>query len=99
MNTMSKVLIGALSGLAAGVAIGMLTAPEKGKDTREKLARQADKLRMKFNRLRKKDFTDLDELEDIFAHDIEGLKEDVREKVLKLINARKNNKAAVPSMS
>ena len=99
MNTMSKVLIGALSGLAAGVAIGMLTAPEKGKDTRAKLAKQADKLKMKFNRLRRRDSAELDELEDIFAHDIEGLKEDVREKVLKLINARKNNKVPVPSMS
>lgn len=99
MNTTTKVLIGALSGLTAGVAIGMLTAPEKGKDTRDKIARQVDKLKMKFNKLRGREFAELEELENIFTHEIDGLKDDVREKVLKLIAARKTNRVPEPSLS
>ncbi|MET0637177.1 MAG: YtxH domain-containing protein [Chitinophagaceae bacterium] len=37
MSTKSKVLIGILGAAAAGVVIGMLLAPEKGKDTRKKI--------------------------------------------------------------
>jgi gas vesicle protein len=99
MNTMNKVLIGALTGLTAGVAIGMLTAPEKGKDTRERIAKQMDKLKMKFNRMRGKENADLEELENIFTHEIDGLKDDVREKVLKLISAKRTNKVPEPSLS
>jgi gas vesicle protein len=99
MNTMNKVLIGALTGLTAGVAIGMLTAPEKGKDTRERIAKQMDKLKMKFNRMRGKENADLEELENIFTHEIDGLKNDVREKVLKLISAKRTNKVPEPSLS
>jgi gas vesicle protein len=36
MNTKSKVLLGILGAAAAGVVIGMLVAPEKGKETRKK---------------------------------------------------------------
>ena len=37
MNDNSKVLIGLLTGLAAGAALGLLFAPEAGTDTRERL--------------------------------------------------------------
>ncbi len=37
MNTKSKVLLGILGAAAAGVVIGLLVAPEKGKDMRKKL--------------------------------------------------------------
>jgi len=41
MSTKSKVLIGILGAAAAGVVIGLLLAPEKGKDTRQKIKNTA----------------------------------------------------------
>ena len=37
-----KILLGVLSAAAAGVAIGILIAPEKGKDMRKKLKKTAN---------------------------------------------------------
>jgi hypothetical protein len=41
MTTTSKIVLGVFGALAAGVAIGLLLAPEKGKDTREKIKKTA----------------------------------------------------------
>lgn len=98
MNTTNKVLVGALSGMAVGVVLGVLTAPASGKDTRDKLARQADKMRRKINRLRNRAEDELEELEEVFNHEIAGLKDDVRQRVLNLIEARRNRKVPEPSL-
>ena len=41
MNTQSKIILGILGAAAAGVVIGMLVAPEKGEETRNKLKKTA----------------------------------------------------------
>src|SRR5258707_4519780 len=84
-----KVLVGALAGLVAGVAIGVLTAPAEGKETRQRIADTADNLKKKLRQLRGVTADELDELKDIFERETEGLKSDVRERVLDLIKAAK----------
>lgn len=41
MNTRNKVLLGIVGAAAAGVIVGLLIAPEKGKDTRKKIKKTA----------------------------------------------------------
>jgi len=42
MNTGIKVLLGIVGGVAAGLCIGLLVAPDKGSKTRKKIASMAD---------------------------------------------------------
>ena len=84
-----KIFVGALSGLVAGVAIGILIAPAEGSETRQRIADTADSLRRKLRQLRGVTADELDELKDIFTKETEGLKEDVRRRVLELIQAAK----------
>jgi gas vesicle protein len=84
-----KVLIGALSGLVAGVAIGILVAPAEGSETRQRITETADTLKRKLRRLRGITSDELDELNTIFERETDGLKEDVRTRVLTLIRAAK----------
>lgn len=44
-NKAAKVLIGFILGVAAGAAAGVLMAPDKGKNTRKKLKKQAEDLK------------------------------------------------------
>ncbi len=84
-----KVLTGALSGLVAGVAIGILIAPASGEETRQRISDTADSLKRKLRQLRGVTVDELDELSDIFEKETEGLKDDVRSRVLELIRAAK----------
>ncbi|GGA95212.1 YtxH domain-containing protein [Puia dinghuensis] len=84
-----KVMIGALSGLVAGVAIGILVAPAEGKETRQRIADTAESLKRKLRQLRGAAIDELDELKDIFEKEVEGMREDVRNHVLELIKAAK----------
>jgi len=84
-----NVLIGALAGLVAGVAIGVLTAPAEGRETRQRIADTADNLKKKLRHLRGLTVDELDELKEIFEKETEGLKDDVRSRVLDLIKAAK----------
>lgn len=44
-----KVIIGVLSGTLAGLAVGLLYAPAKGEDTRQKIVDSADELKNKLS--------------------------------------------------
>lgn len=78
----SKFLAGAMVGLIAG----LLLAPDKGKNTRENLATTAAKWRDRLNRLGGRVTTGLDDLRDFLEQDIEGLSEDVRSRILTILD-------------
>jgi len=86
-----KVLIGMMTGIVAGVALGLLVAPAKGSDTRQKITDAADNLKRKLKHLRGTTADELDELKEIFEKETTGLKEDVKERVLNLIKAAKTS--------
>ena len=79
-----------LAATAAGVALGMLMAPEKGADTQKKIGESLDKLKMKWNdikSLKNISAEDLRELKETFKQHIEGLSDDVRSKILQIIES------------
>jgi len=75
----------------SGIIIGILIAPAKGADTRKKLTDTVDHLKDKIKRLRGTTNEELDELHQVFEHEIAGLREDIREKVLTLIDVSKKS--------
>lgn len=78
----SKFLAGAIVGLVAG----LLLAPDRGEHTRENIANTAAKLRERFNRLTGRVSTSLDDLRDFLEQDISGLPEDVRNRILTILD-------------
>ncbi len=89
--SVQKILAGSLAALAAGVAIGILVAPAKGSETRQKISDSAEDLRRRLRRIRSSAGNELDELQQVFEHEVDGLKDDVRDKILKLIEASKKS--------
>lgn len=84
-----------LSAVAAGIAMGMLMAPEKGSDARKRIGDGLDKLKNKWDDLKGLkgiSSDDLKELRDIFKKNVEGLSDDVRKKILKIIESAKSSK-------
>lgn len=75
----------------SGIVIGILIAPAKGTDTRRKLSDSVDNIKDKIRRLRGTTSEELDELHHVFETEIAGLREDVREKVLRLIEVSKKS--------
>jgi gas vesicle protein len=86
-----KIVVGTLSAALAGVVVGLLIAPAKGSDTRHKIAESAEMLRKKLRSIRNSADDELNDLQDIFENEVEGLKDDVRQKVLNLIEASKKS--------
>jgi gas vesicle protein len=48
MNNSSKIILGILGAAAAGAVIGMLVAPDKGKDLRKKISNNARDMASEF---------------------------------------------------
>lgn len=89
-----KAIVGALALLATGVTIGILIAPDKGQKTRQKIGDKLDDVKDSWKKFRGATMDELDELKSTFKHEIAGLKDDARERVLELIKtarAAKNN--------
>jgi gas vesicle protein len=86
-----KILVGTLSAIAAGVVIGLLVAPAKGSETRQKISESAESLKRKLRSIRQTAGSELDELKEIFEHEADGLRADTREKILRLIEASKKS--------
>jgi gas vesicle protein len=73
----------------SGIVIGILIAPAKGTDTRKKLTDSVDNIKDKIRRIRGTTNDELEELHNVFEHEISGLRDDIREKVLRLIEVSK----------
>lgn len=84
-----KLLIGTLSGLVAGIAVGILIAPAEGSETRQRISDTASSLKRKLRELRGVAADELDELREIFEREAEGMREDVRTRVMELLKAAK----------
>jgi gas vesicle protein len=67
MSTGSKVALGIIGAMAAGVVIGLLVAPEKGTDLRKRLKKNIN--------------TWGDQISDLFSHTADGVKAEAKEKV------------------
>lgn len=86
-----KVIIGTLSGLLAGVTLGLLFAPATGSETRQKISYNADALKRRFRRITGSAHHELEDVTDIFASEVAGLKEDARDRILQILRAAKNS--------
>jgi len=71
MKNGSKSIIALFAGLAAGVALGILLAPEKGSETREKLA---DSLKDLTDSLKEKAAQELENLTELKNKVVENIK-------------------------
>src|SRR3954453_6304479 len=93
-----KIILGTISGVLAGVAVGLLVAPMSGEETRQKISEKADELggtvKDKFSQITSKAGTKLDDLKKTFGDKVEGLSDDVREKIVNLLNGEGENTAS-----
>lgn len=79
---MSKFFTGAI----VGVIVGLLIAPEKGEDLREEIADTAGKWKNKLNRLAGRAGNNLDDLRAMLENDVDGLSEDVKHRILTILD-------------
>jgi len=75
-----------LAGAVVGLVAGLLLAPDKGAQTRENLANTASRWRERLNQLASNASTSLDDLRDYLEQDIDGLPEDVRNRILTILD-------------
>ncbi|PSL32074.1 YtxH domain-containing protein [Chitinophaga ginsengisoli] len=82
----AKILCGALVGVAAGLVIGILTAPDSGEETRKKIRKSAHHLQGRVKRILGKGADGLTELKYIVEHEVTGIKDDVKQRILTIID-------------
>lgn len=74
MTSTEKMILGLAVGLAVGTALGILYAPDKGKETRRKISDGFDHYRYKI-------MDALDNLKDKAGHKAEGIAQEISEEV------------------
>lgn len=79
MNDNSKVAIALLAGLAAGAALGLLFAPEKGSDTRDKLGQSLKDFGDSIKDRAADEINNLSSLKDKVVNSIKGKIRDVEQ--------------------
>ena len=88
------ILVGTISGIVAGAVVGLMLAPQSGEETRKQIADSTRDLKKKLEKWTSKSMEDLDDLQEVFKSEVAGVSEDIREKVLKLINKVKRSAEA-----
>lgn len=79
MNDNSKVVVALLAGLAAGAALGILFAPDKGTDTRDKLGQSLKDFGDSIKERAADEINNLSSLKDKVVNSIKGKLRDVEE--------------------
>ncbi|WP_199117204.1 YtxH domain-containing protein [Pedobacter sp. ASV28] len=79
MSDNSKVVVALLAGLAAGAALGLLFAPEKGSDTRDKLSQSLKDLGDSIKERAADEINNLNGLKDKVVSTIKGKLRDVED--------------------
>lgn len=79
MNDNSKVVVALLAGLAAGAALGLLFAPEKGTDTRDKLGQSLKDFGDSIKERAADEINNLSSLKDKVVDSIKGKLRDVEQ--------------------
>ncbi|MCY1514446.1 YtxH-like protein [compost metagenome] len=77
MNDNSKVVIALLAGLAAGAALGLLFAPDKGSETRDKLSQSLKDFGDSIKEKAANEINNLSSLKDKVVDSIKGKIRDV----------------------
>ena len=75
-----------LTGALIGLAAGLLLAPQKGEDLREEIADNAKKLKGKLSKMAGNASNELADLQEMLEDKVEGLSEDVRHRLLTVLN-------------
>jgi len=79
MNDNSKVVVALLAGLAAGAALGILFAPDKGSDTRDKLGQSLKDFGDSIKERAADEINNLSSLKDKVVNSIKGKLRDVEQ--------------------
>ena len=84
-----------LAGVVVGAVAGLLLAPEKGSDMREHIADTAEKWKEKWDRLMGNAGMELEDLKHVLEQEINGLSDDVRNRILTILEESRNAAANI----
>jgi len=71
-----------IAGTILGVTIGLLLAPKKGEEMRHDIVDHAERFKKKWDKMVGNTSAEVAELKKILGHEVEGLNEDVRQRLL-----------------